>query len=534
MKSAIRLLGFLSITSALAIGVNAQSFLTDDLVAYYPFNSNADDQSGNGKHLSVPETALQRDVGWTKSPLVSFADPAAHVAGPHSLFDRKPNWTWSAWVKTSPESLPSSPQSVYMEVSQGPVGGILYPIFGIALSSQEIHVSSWNADFAPPQSWKNAVFPIELGSEFHHVTLTLEGGDANRGTLRYYIDGVLRGSTDHQSVYDNSGRPLLTVMGEDLRYPATHFFGKLDEIRVYNRTFSPSEVRQLYDYERPKLSDGLVVYYPFNGNANDESGKRNDGLVQGAQLTVDRFGRASHAYGFTSSDQHITTSASTEFPVGTGDFSVSLWVALSGFIDDPQMLFANGGVNQFQLDIGPSGTASAPLDFLTGGDYGAPDVHTTGVPWTPGEWYNLQVVRSQNTVTIYRDGVAIGQNQVTSGNNVVERLRNLRFGHGFAPQQHQLYGKLDDIRVFNRALSEAEIRQLYQIELMGFPSLSVIVKTVRVDLLLETGRKYQLESSVDMRTWTRVGMPFVGTAAQVSQDFDVAETGRCFRIVELP
>ena len=46
------------------------------------------------------------------------------------------------------------------------------------------------------------------------------------------------------------------------------------------------------------LKDGLVAYYPFNGNANDESGNGNNGTVNGATLTTDRFGNTNKAYSF--------------------------------------------------------------------------------------------------------------------------------------------------------------------------------------------------------------------------------------------
>ena len=45
-------------------------------------------------------------------------------------------------------------------------------------------------------------------------------------------------------------------------------------------------------------SEGLVAWYPFNGNANDESGNENHGTVNGATLTADRFGNVNGAYSF--------------------------------------------------------------------------------------------------------------------------------------------------------------------------------------------------------------------------------------------
>ena len=50
------------------------------------------------------------------------------------------------------------------------------------------------------------------------------------------------------------------------------------------------------------LNDGLVAYYPFNGNANDESGNGNDGVVNGATLTSDRFGDVDNTYLFEGND----------------------------------------------------------------------------------------------------------------------------------------------------------------------------------------------------------------------------------------
>ncbi len=59
------------------------------------------------------------------------------------------------------------------------------------------------------------------------------------------------------------------------------------------------------------LSDGLVAYYPFNGNANDESGNGNNGIVHGATLTADRSGNANSAYSFNGIDNYIDTNIPT-------------------------------------------------------------------------------------------------------------------------------------------------------------------------------------------------------------------------------
>ncbi len=71
------------------------------------------------------------------------------------------------------------------------------------------------------------------------------------------------------------------------------------------------------------LNDGSVVYYPFNGNANDESGNGNHGTVNGATLTVDRFENLNNAYRFDGSDDFIQLPQSVDLE--NYDFSISVF-----------------------------------------------------------------------------------------------------------------------------------------------------------------------------------------------------------------
>jgi hypothetical protein len=71
-------------------------------------------------------------------------------------------------------------------------------------------------------------------------------------------------------------------------------------------------------------TNGLVAWYPFNGNANDESGNGNNGTVNGATLTTDRFGNVGKAYGFDGIDDYINCGNSSAF--NQNNISVSVWV----------------------------------------------------------------------------------------------------------------------------------------------------------------------------------------------------------------
>jgi hypothetical protein len=85
-------------------------------------------------------------------------------------------------------------------------------------------------------------------------------------------------------------------------------------------------------------TNGLVAYYPFNGNANDESGNGNNGVVDGAILTTDRFGNAAKAYSFNGVSQKITI---TDAPLlnFSSSFSISYWLKASSWGD-----YTKGGI----------------------------------------------------------------------------------------------------------------------------------------------------------------------------------------------
>ncbi|MFM7978911.1 MAG: hypothetical protein ACKPKO_06305, partial [Candidatus Fonsibacter sp.] len=70
-------------------------------------------------------------------------------------------------------------------------------------------------------------------------------------------------------------------------------------------------------------TNGLVGWWPFNGNANDESGNNHNGTVNGATLTSDRFGNVNSAYSFDGINDYIVTSnINNGIP---GDYTLSVW-----------------------------------------------------------------------------------------------------------------------------------------------------------------------------------------------------------------
>ncbi len=100
----------------------------------------------------------------------------------------------------------------------------------------------------------------------------------------------------------------------------------------------------------------LVAYYPFNGNANDESGNGDNGTVFGATLTTDRFGNTNSAYAFDGTDDFIKASGSG---LPTGARTVILWFDATTVATEPVFLGYGGGVCGTSFFVGLNGGHAA-------------------------------------------------------------------------------------------------------------------------------------------------------------------------------
>ena len=78
-------------------------------------------------------------------------------------------------------------------------------------------------------------------------------------------------------------------------------------------------------------TNGLMGWYPFNGNANDESGNGNNGTVTGATLTADRFGVANRAYLFGGFNNFINVPNSPSLASPTNEVTIAFWGRINGF-----------------------------------------------------------------------------------------------------------------------------------------------------------------------------------------------------------
>ena len=194
-------------------------------------------------------------------------------------------------------------------------------------------------------------------------------------------------------------------------------------------------------------SNGLVGWWPFNGNANDESGNGNNGTVNGATLTADRFGISNMAYSFDGINDYISTDRS-----GYTTFSISLWCKLPS----PAMP-VNPLVDGFDsyYDIYFTQSKLYYATFTSLNQYTNIDCIVTP---SIGQWQHLVFVYSNNSISVYSNSSLAGTYNVqplsgTAGNH--------NFGASLTGTDQYLNGCLDDIGIWNRALTAIEVNNLF-------------------------------------------------------------------------
>ena len=222
--------------------------------------------------------------------------------------------------------------------------------------------------------------------------------------------------------------------------------------------FCNSSTAQLPSY---LPADGLVGWWPFNGNANDESGNGNDGVVNGATLTEDRFGNADKAYHFQNSFI-VCQSPSFTFSE-TSTYSATTWVRFDQFPDQGEIIFSGTlAANNFVWLIdtqGPIlryGTAKQQNDTWYVAQYPVSALSLD-------VWYNLTITYMNGNQKLYLNGNLIGAAQYSNSNSI-STILPLCFGAVYDNSNNTFAyfsGDIDDIAVYNRALTEQEIQNLY-------------------------------------------------------------------------
>ncbi len=212
-------------------------------------------------------------------------------------------------------------------------------------------------------------------------------------------------------------------------------------------------------------TNGLVGYWPFNGNANDASGNGNNGMVNGATLANDRFGNTNSSYVFDGVNDYIGTNLSGI--TGQNSRTISFWFNSNNNTGGIKTMVGYGEHassapqgSRFDCTM-ENGKPSIDISFT----YASYAVNNVQNNW---RFYTVAFESSYGTtvqaIKLYIDGV-LQQNPTILDTSILINTGNLYkvfFGAPYTnPSGNSFNGKLDDIGIWNRALTEQEITNLY-------------------------------------------------------------------------
>ena len=218
-------------------------------------------------------------------------------------------------------------------------------------------------------------------------------------------------------------------------------------------------------------TEGLVAYYPFNGNANDASGNGNHGTVNGATLANDQNGNDNKAYEFNVNESASWGSPQEEIEI---DFSTSMnsnllslsaWVnpreKPSPYNDRSHSIFGRweGGVQNeiFRFVVGND---NALYFQISDGNNNIENYSGGNVPYD--SWTHVSAVLNEKNIKLYVNGQKVSDelfvNNINTTGNSDLTIASMPMSNG---TWYFFDGHLDEMGYWNRALSEQEIQNLY-------------------------------------------------------------------------
>lgn len=291
--------------------------------------------------------------------------------------------------------------------------------------------------------------------KWHYIIATIDSEES-----KVYRNAIEEGSSGGVSSIQTSSKSLSIGHDND---SDRYFPGRIDEVRIYDRALSASEIETLYESGKAKLNssqtdrltDGLVGMWSFDGpdisgtTAYDRSGNGNHGtLTNGPQPAI---GKVGQALDFDGSDDNVEISDDASHNVDY--LTVSFWVKWDSCDSQHDLIIKDYQDRVFAIYM----YSATILRFwaMSSNDWIGAGYDVSFDP-TIGQWYHIVGTYGETYQRLYIDKVE--QYEAEHG-GVLDKGSDITFSGG---GYDYLDGQLDEVRIYNRALSEDEIQRLYR------------------------------------------------------------------------
>ncbi len=415
------------------------------------------DKSGNGNDGTRSATGTTPVVGKLGQAFKFSGDAARYVSVPSSA-SLNPSQALSVatWVKTTDGAgilVNKDDGGANRQFSLLSNGGVAFYVFQTA------------------GIFTNTAVTSILDGKWHLVVGTV---DVNSdGKARIYTDGVLR---DTGSVAITSiGTTTLAATIGDRPTNAFPLSGTIDDVRIYNRALSPAEIMELYamgggkinktDTTRPAIKNGLVGHWTFDGadvtasTVTDKSANGNNG-TRNATGTAPIIGKIGQGMKFDGINGNVDIADQSYFSPPNNSMTITGWFKTTA--TSRGTIVGKSTASQYEWAVELNGNAANKLNWQlwqsSGAGYGVVDSVSIV---NDGKWhYFAATINYGVRQELFLDGVLEATNASFVG-SMTDLVANVKIGRrpdGF----NSLNGSTDDIRIYNRVLSPAEIMQLYR------------------------------------------------------------------------
>jgi hypothetical protein len=465
------------------------------LVGYWSFDEGTStivtDFSGNGNHgtLAGSSGGLPQWVNGKRGKAIDFDGSDDRVATVDiNSTDNATALTVAVWLKAD------NIASDYSTISKFTGGSGNWDMWFSSRSPCNLQGLAFSSDGTGGGNESCATGNLHQAGVWEHWVVVFDGtlsGDANR--LKMYKDGAQAtidfGAAIPATLPSNSAS---ITFGNTADLSGNYFPGSFDEVRIYNRALSASEIAALYNSGAVKfttssvtlqqgstLSNGLRGHWTFDGGdtnwtsttagtTRDASGNNNTGTMTNmSRDIVQGQGKLGQAFNFDGSNDEVNVGSGTSID-GLATTTIAAWIYLDSFGEGNEgRIYAKGELDFVVWDDG--GPCNRCLAYL----YSATqdfEVYSTSNAISTGQWYHVAVTRdgsfldtgvqfyvNGSPLVFLDDGDPDGTGDYYADVDDDALIGNHEFNN-FAYD-----GKIDDLRVYNRVLTAAEVKQLYNL-----------------------------------------------------------------------
>lgn len=460
--------------------VAKRSSSQQDLQACWPFDGDAEDTSGHGNFGKLHNVTAVPDRFENASGALRFDGKSAFIEIPNApSLDLVDDFSISLWL-----NVPADAHQNSILVSKHANGANQDGSWHIMLnkSAEEARLLV-GPPFAATAEAAIRSAPLAL-SGWTHVVIAY---DHTKAECRFYCNGVLN-QTDRQALTPGRNSWNLMVGGEHLPVGIanqesradlhTLFQGDMDDLRILSKALSAEEVRAIFNAGNASreaavitpdmLTKGLVACWPFDGNAKDVSGNGHDGTPHNVAVAPDRFGTPKKACRFNGKTSYIEVPHSDALCL-TSDFSIALWLKLPSSSSQYHVL----SKHTFGRDNDGSWLLAYGYDGKSAGIYFNPPC---GIPTEMPRTAAFDIAGWKHFVLTYdskrKDWKTYLDGKLSLSGNCALLFSRTEFpfliggtSRGTGLDTASMFGgDMDDLRIYNRVLSEQEADALFRTE----------------------------------------------------------------------